>query len=43
MPILKEGGRLTEKGEVPVSRPGFLEKNLSLYLSFCSDSKKYLS
>ena len=22
---------------------GFLEKNLSLYLSFCSDSKKYLS
>ena len=24
-------------------RPGFLEKNLSLYLSFCSDSKKYLS
>ena len=23
--------------------PGFLEKNLSLYLSFCSDSKKYLS
>jgi hypothetical protein len=23
--------------------PGFLEKNWSLYLSFCSDSKKYLS
>jgi hypothetical protein len=25
------------------TKPGFLEKNLSLYLSFCSDSKKYLS